>query len=162
MYRIYKRLTVLIAVLIVSALSLCAKTTVYLFIPSLGNSDVTLLIDGEEICDLNTPVGKTTNYHTFKIPCTQSKKGWVEIEFGQEGKVLLAVSMVYTNFLNLEKSTMQAETQLDLVDGETLYVEIARKGLNDCKLMLLDEKKGMKKLADKKAYELPKVEYDNE
>ena len=155
MKKISKRLTVVIAVLLTAALSLCAGTTVYLFVPA-------LLIDGEEVCDLNTPVGKTTNFHTFKIPSTQSKKGWVEIEFGQEGKVLLAVSLVYTNFLNLEKSTFQAETQLDLVDGETIYVDLARKGWNDCQLKFLDEKKGAKKLADKKAFRLPKVEYCNE
>jgi len=162
MKKISKRLTVVIAVLFTAALSLCAGTTVYLFVPAIGNMDVTLLIDGEEVCDLNTPVGKTTNFHTFKIPSTQSKKGWVEIEFGQEGKVLLAVSLVYTNFLNLEKSTFQAETQLDLVDGETIYVDLARKGWNDCQLKFLDEKKGAKKLADKKAFRLPKVEYCNE
>ena len=68
MKKISKRLTVVIAVLLTAALSLCAGTTVYLFVPALGNMDVTLLIDGEEVCDLNTPVGKTTNFNTFKIP----------------------------------------------------------------------------------------------
>ena len=95
MKKISKRLTVVIAVLLTAALSLCAGTTVYLFVPALGNMDVTLLIDGEEVCDLNTPVGKTTNFHTFKIPSTQSKKGWVEIEFGQEGKVLRRPSLIW-------------------------------------------------------------------
>ena len=139
-----------------------AKTKVILFIPKVGNTDFTLFIDGEKTAKLNTPIVKTTDYSTFKIPLKQSQPGWVEIDFANEGKVLLSVSMEYTNFMTLDKNTMQAETQIDLQDDDTIYLELGRKGLNDCKLKILDEKKGVKKLADKKLFELPKLEINNE
>ena len=64
MKKISKRLTVVIAVLLTAALSLCAGKTVYLFVPALGIMVVTLLIDGEEVCrQLN--ISKRT-LHTYR------------------------------------------------------------------------------------------------
>lgn len=139
-----------------------AQSKVYLFIPKVGNTDFTLFIDGEQMAKLNTPTAKTTDNSAFKIPLKQNMPGWVEIDFANEGKALLAVSMEYTNFMTLEKNTMQAETQLDLTDGETIYIEVARKGFSDCQIKVLDEKKANKKINDKKSYQLPKIEVNNE
>lgn len=157
-----KKFILSIVLAILSGVCASAKTTVYLFIPKVGNTDFTLYVDGQETAKLNTPTVKTTDNSAFKIPLKQNQPGWVEVEFANEGKALLAVSMVYTNFMTLEQNTMQAESQLDLQDGETIYLEIARKGWNDCKLKTLEEKKGVKKLNDKKSYALPKIEINND
>lgn len=150
------------ALALLTVICASSKTTVYLFIPKVANTDITLFIDGQQIAKLNTPVSKTTNDAIFKIPYKQQQSGWVEIEFANDEKVLLAVSMDYTNPMSLKKSTMQAESQLDLQDGETIYLEISRKGWTDCQLKILNEKKGLKKINDKKAYELPKIEINND
>lgn len=157
-----KKLILASVVALLTVVAASAKTTVYLFIPKVGNTDFTLFIDGEKMANLNTPTVKTTNNPAFKTPLKQNQPGWVELEFANEGKAVVAVRMDYTNFMSLEKSTMQAESQLDLQDGETLYIEVARKGWSDCQLKMLDQKKGQKKLGDKKAFELPKIVINND
>ncbi len=156
------KLVFVMAIILVSAISVSAKTTVYVFIPKVGNTDFTLLIDGEQKCKLNTPTIKTTDNSAFKIPLKQNQPGYIEIEFENEGKNLLSVSMEYTNSMTLEKNVMQAEIQLNLQDGETIYLDVARKGWSDVKLKELDMKKGIKKLANKKLYQLPSIVIDNE
>jgi len=157
-----KRLILATVLASVTVICASAQSKVYLFIPKVGNTDFTLFIDGEQMAKLNPPTAKTTNNSAFKIPLKQNMPGWVEIDFTNEGKVLLAVSMEYTNFMTLEKNTMQAETQIDLNDGETIFLEVARKGWNDCQIKVLDEKKENKKKNDKKSYQLPTIEVNNE
>lgn len=148
--------------ILLSTLITEAKTNVYVFVPKMGNTDISLMIDGEKKCSLNAPIVKTMNNEMFKIPMKQSQAGWVEIEFENEGKVLLSISAVYTNFMNLTKTTMQGEIQLDLQDDEPIYIDMARKGWSDMQLKVLNAKKGEKKLADKKAYEFPKLVINND
>lgn len=157
-----KRLILATLLAFVTVICASAQSKVYLFIPKVGNTDFTLFIDGEQKAKLNTPTAKTIDNSAFKIPLKQSMPGWVEIDFTNEGKVLLAVSMEYTNSMTLEKNTMQAETQIDLNNGETIFIEVARKGWNDCQIKVLDEKKATKKKNDKKSYQLPKIEVNNE
>lgn len=156
------KLAFMAVTMVISAITVSAKTTVYVFIPKVGNTDFTLFIDGKQKCKLNTPTIKTTNNSAFKIPVKQNQPGYIEIEFENEGKSLLSVSMEYTNFMTLEKNVMQAEVQLDLVDGETIYLDVARKGWSDMKFKELDTKKGSKKLENKKLYQLPTLVIDNE
>ena len=47
--------------------------------------------------------------------------------------------------------------QLDLEDGETYYIDLKGKGMNDIQLKFLDPKKALKNIEDKKWKELPEI-----
>lgn len=127
-----------------------AESTVYLFLKSLGNTDVGIAVNGKNVCDMNAAIKKTMNNEMFKVPLKLAKDCTRKLIFNKEGKVVISATLVYTNPMKNTKNTMKGETQLDLVDGETYYVEITNKGLTDVQLKIMEDKKGVKRLAQKK------------
>jgi len=127
-----------------------AESTVYLFLKSVANTDARIAVNGKDICDMNAAIKKVMNNDMFVIPMKQAKDCTRKLIFNKEGKVVISATLVYTNPMKNKTTTMKGETQLDLVDGETYYVEITNKGLTDVQLKIMEEKKGEKRLAQKK------------
>lgn len=160
-----KRINQLLIFLVVMGvvLPISAKTTVVLFTPALSNSDAYMEIDGKKVCDLNAPIFKTISMPSdYQKNFEGRQKGMMEMDFDNEGKVLVTLVCINTNCKNLKKTTLQAEKQLDLIDGETIYIELAGKGWSDMQIKTLNEKKAQKKLKDKKRYIFPAIEYHND
>lgn len=159
----FKKILIAICIL-VSVISVNAKTTVYLFVSSLMNSDLTLMIDGETQCKLNTPTIKTKSFDDFKMPLCTSQPGWIEIEFENEGKVLLAIKMVYNNptDIGLDHPNYFAEYLLNMQDQEVVYLKFGPKGWSDVFITELKKGKGKKELKKDKYFQLPKLVINNE
>lgn len=156
-----KKLFLLVAIMIAFVFSSAnAESNVYLFLKSIGNADVQVSINGKRVCNMNASIKKTMNNDMFKIPLRLSKDCTRKLIFNKEGKNVISVTMDYTNPMKETVTTMKAETQLDVADGETYYVEITNKGLTDVQLKVMDEKKGAKRLAEKKRDVLADVTVD--
>lgn len=156
-----KKLFLLVAIMIAFVFSSAnAESNVYLFLKSIGNADVQVSINGKRVCNMNAATKKTMNNDMFKIPLRLSKDCTRKLIFNKEGKNVISVTMDYTNPMKETVTTMKAETQLDVADGETYYVEITNKGLTDVQLKVMDEKKGAKRLAEKKRDVLADVTVD--
>lgn len=155
------KLFLLVAIMIAFVFSSAnAESNVYLFLKSIGNADVQVSINGKRVCNMNAATKKTMNNDMFKIPLRLSKDCTRKLIFNKEGKNVISVTMDYTNPMKETVTTMKAETQLDVADGETYYVEITNKGLTDVQLKVMDEKKGAKRLAEKKRDVLADVTVD--
>ena len=156
-----KKLFLMVAIMIAFVFSSAnAESNVYLFLKSIGNTDVQVSINGKRVCNMNAATKKTMNNDMFKIPLRLSKDCTRKLIFNKEGKNVISVTMDYTNPMKETVTTMKAETQLDVADGETYYVEITNKGLTDVQLKVMDEKKGAKRLAEKKRDVLADVTVD--
>lgn len=134
--------------------SASAESTVYVFIKSVGNTDVQILVDGKQVCDLNGPEKKRTTYG-LEIPLVLAKSCYRKLTFSSESKIVLSAKMHFVNAYNRNETDYKAEIPLDLEDGETYYVELGRKGMKDCQMKQHEEKKVKKWLKD--WVELPAV-----
>ena len=137
--------------------SASAQSTVYVFIKSSGNSEVTVKLNGEAITDLNGPVKKTIKpMPPMQIPMVMHEACYRKITLNDEGKVLLSVDLLFTAATTLAQTLMTGEAQLNLVPGSVHYVFATNKGLNDLQLKQLDEKEATKLF--KKYVELPELQ----
>ena len=131
---------------------LMAKSTVFLFIPGLVGSDVELRVDGEFISKVETPVKKHYEFDDGNWDIT--KPGWVKIEFEKSEKIILSL---YNFFETTVKKEFMAEIQLNLFEDSTDYIEYKFKGMNDFKIVRIDEKSALKKMKNKKICPLPDI-----
>lgn len=137
-----------------------AESTVYLFLKSVGNSDVKVYVNGKEVTDMNASIKKTMQPDLFQIPLKLAKDCTRKLIFNKEGKTVISVDMIYTNPMKNTTTRTKGEITLDLEDGETYYVEITNKGLTDMQLKQMDAKKGEKRKGDAKRDNLPDVTID--
>lgn len=148
----------LLLVIGVCSNSVNAESTVYLFVKTANSSDVQVFCDGNNVCDLNGPVKKTMDgAGTFKQLYKVAHPSYRKLVFNKEGKVVISVESDFTNCMNLKHTIMKGEIQLDLEDGETYYLDIKGKGLNDMQIKQIEKKKADKILSDQKWKELPTV-----
>lgn len=135
-------------------ISASAESTVYVFIKSVGNTDIQIYTDGKQVCDLNGPEKKRMTYG-LEIPLVLTESCYRKLTFPSESKIVLSATMLYVNPSNRKETNYKAEIPLDLEDGETYYVELGRKGMKDCQMKQHEEKKVKKWLKD--WVELPAV-----
>lgn len=145
--------------LCVLAIGVCAKaeSTVYLFAKNGNSIDYKVFCDGKEICDLNGPIKKTMDDSMFKIPYKIAHPCYRKLVFGGDDKIVIAVEGDFTNCMNLKHTILKCEMQLDLEDGETYYIDLKGKGMNDIQLKFLEPKKALKNIEDKKWKELSEI-----
>ena len=135
-----------------------AESVVYVFMKNANNMDVRISCDGKEICDLNGPIKKTMDGNgMFKVLYKVAHPTFRKLVFDKEGKVAITVDGDFTNAMNCKHTKMKGEIQLDLEDGETYYLDVAGKGINDIQIKIMQPKKAEKNINDKKWKELPAV-----
>lgn len=124
-----------------------------------GNSiDFQVACDGVNVCDLNGPTKKTMDgAGMFQIPYRVAHPCFRKLIFDKEGKVIISVQGDFTNCMNLTHTIIKGEIQLDLEDGETYYLDVTGKGMHDMQIKLMQEKKALKNINNKKWVELPTV-----
>ncbi len=137
-----------------------AKSTVYLFVNSIGDPEsFEILANGKQVANLKPSIKKIIKYNIVKLkrplgltnPCCQ------KIVFTKEGKLVLGADVHYINPLNLENLQFKGETQIDLVDGESYYFLITDNGLDDMRFKDVKPKKAMKDIEKNKFEMLPEV-----
>ncbi len=153
-----KNLLFIISLVLFIGINANAESTVYLFAKTANSSDLQVLCDGKNICDLNGPVKKTMDgAGMFKQLYKVAHPSYRKIIINKEGKVVISVECDFTNCMNLQHTITKGEIQLDLENGEDYYLDIKGKGLNDMEIKLLNSKKAEKILSDKKWVELPTI-----
>ena len=151
-----KKLFLLIALAVAGCLGINAESNIYVFIKSVGNSDIHILVDGKEVADINGPVKKVMQPGWgLEYPLTMLESCYRKIVVPEEGKVVVSMEGTYKNAMNGNVSNYKAEFPLDLEDGESYYLEVTNKGLSDVKFKEIKEKDALKKM--KKWVELPTV-----
>lgn len=153
-----KNLLTLLCAILLGFTYACAESTVYVFVKDCNSSTINAFVDGKKVCHLNGPIKKTMDGNgMFKKPYTVAYPTFRKLVFDKEGKVVLSVEQDFVNCMNLKHTLMKGEIQLDLEDGETYYINVKGKGINDIQLKMLEAKKAEKNLSDKKWKELPAV-----
>ncbi len=127
-----------------------AESNVYIFYPEVlsateGNStrpEATICINGDTQMPVYGKCKRTFDANTsLRRPLYYYSGGVQKCIFNSEGKVVITYTFNHINGMNLTKTPFLVEIQLDLIDGETYYVEFSRK-----KAKLLPNKKGENKL----------------
>lgn len=149
-----------IAVIMLGAVYAGAMSTIYVFNDwrgGAGRPACTLFINGVEVGSLLGEESKRINcssWNDFEIPAITYNKAVRPCIVDKEGKTVFSIEMQWTNMLNTEEVYKYAdECQLDLVDGETYYIQLKRKGLTKMQFIELKPKDG-EKLLKKNKYEL--------
>lgn len=161
LWRKSKALLVLLAISFIG-INAMAKSTVYLFTKGLMNSDVKVKINGDVVTNLNGPVKKTikSDWATkWATDCIISADCYRMINFNEEGKIIVSVEIVRTDFRDLSTKTYYGEVQITLTPESVHYLQIASKGLFDLQLKEIKEKTSQKYL--KKFVELPTYDYES-
>ena len=147
-----KKFCLLFILLIGAGLSVNAESTVNVFVRSLPNPNVTLYIEGEEVCDMNGTVEKIYSANVVKVAsCYRA------IKVKREGEVTFKVVYEYTVPTDGSKKYFEAENTLTLTDGETYNLNLSYKGLKHIELAVPKEKDVQK--WTKEWEELPTVTY---
>lgn len=138
------------------ASKLSAQSTVYIFLPKIGNHECFIYMNGEKLFEMRGPLKKTYNlgedYSTpYRIYSACQKKAI----FQEEGKIILSFKSTFTYAKNGNTTDLAAEIQLNLTPGSVHYVKITNKGLNDVKMLEIKEKEGLKLLNNKSYVKLP-------
>lgn len=127
--------------MLITCLSVSAESTICMFMKSMSNTDTEVSIDGQIVCGLNGTVKRTINPgFGLILPFETREACYRKIIINKEEKVIVSVSFVYTNASNGNKTTYKAEYPLDLEDGETYYLQVVAKGLNDTQIKEPKEK----------------------
>lgn len=135
----------LLCALFLGSFSASAESTVYVFLKSMSNTDTSVSVDGKQVCNLNGPVKRTLKPgFGLILPFETLESCYRKLVFSEEGKKIITFSVKYTNATNGNISTYKGEISLDLEDGESYYVEVTNKGLNDMQLKSVEEKKATK------------------
>lgn len=143
-----KKIFLLTSIILCFFLNSAAESTLYFFVTSLASSDAQLYIDGKEIAPMNGSIKKTMDGNgMFKIDYVVRQKCFRKLIFQNEGKVVVSVKLVFTDCMNLKKTTHMAEFPIDLENGETYYLEFKGKGFNDCQIKKVEQKKADKWLS---------------
>lgn len=123
-----------------------------------GNPTLTLSIDGKSLGSIAGSVKKTidpTWGSNIQIPFVVHKATIKKCIFNTDGKVLFRIDGSSTSITDPSSTAKYyGEVQLNLEDGQTYYIQLKAKGLTDCKLVEIPEKKGLKELSNKKKYEV--------
>lgn len=149
-----KKTMMLITVLLIAVTKVSAQSTVYVFAPTLSNSEASLLMNGNVIGSILGPLKKEISpVSPMKIPHRTYKPTYKKCTIKEEGKVLFAAYIKFTNGINLNVSEHTAEIQLNLSEGSVHYIRVSPKGLNNIQFKEISEKDAKKYF--KKNYELP-------
>lgn len=153
-----KKLAIIFFFLFAIALLGSAESNVYVFLKSVGNSDVYISLNGEKLCDLNGSIkkemgGSSVIQHELLI----SNDCFRKIEIEGEGNIKLSVSMEYANPMAGTEKNFLSDVSFEVENGKNYYFEVANKGLSDIILKEMSEKNAVKKI--KKWEELPSVNY---
>lgn len=132
-----------------------ADSTVYLFVPSVGNMyNGTLEINGDVVIPFQGSVKKEVKapgWYPMKFYNAYKKK----LTFKQEGKIVLRFTS--DKFDAKTGTTAQkywmAEIQFNLSEGSVHYAKLAPKGFSNCQFKIITEKEAEKMIKDNKKYE---------
>jgi len=152
----------IIMVMSFSGFSANAESTVYVFCKSLANSDASLSINGEDVCDLNGPVKKTIKadrWNELQRDYIVNDNCYRKITINSEGKVIISATVDFTNSKNLKQSRSLCEIQLNLTPGSVHYIQLTNKGWTDVQFKELNEKSANKLF--KKYTELSEITHEN-
>lgn len=153
-----KRIFFMMLMCITVAMGMQAESTVYVFLKSMSSTDTHVAIDGKTICDLNGPIKRTIKPTANLIyPFHTLEACFRKIKVSGEGKIIIAATMDYKNCTNGNVTTYKGEYPLDIEDGETYYLQLTSKGLNDIQIKEPKEKDALKWI--NKWTELPSVAY---
>lgn len=145
-----------VAISFFSTTKICAESTVYIFMKSVGNTTTSMSLNGKEVFDMTGPIKKTISPSgDMRLPFHQYAACKKKCTLKNEGKILLSCDCKNTNILNEKVTNFAAEIQLNLTENSVHYIMITNKGLNDVQIIELDEKKANKLLKDKKYIDLP-------
>ncbi|MDE6009321.1 MAG: hypothetical protein K2G90_08955 [Muribaculaceae bacterium] len=135
-----------------------AESNVYVFLKSVGNSDVNISLNGEKLCDLNGSIKKEMGASSvIQHELLISNDCFRKIEIEGEGKIRLSLSMEYANPMAGTEKTFSSDVSFEVENGKSYYFEVTNKGLSDIILKEMSEKNAVKKI--KKWEELPSVKY---
>lgn len=139
--------------LFLGVMSVSAQSTVYFFVPSIGNCECALKMNGDSIAQLRGPYKKTINNSVFKVPYVVYDDAYKKCTFKEEGKVIFVVDYRYQIPSTLETKQLLAEIQINLSEGSVHYIRMAPKGMYNMQLKEITEKDAQKYF--KKSAELP-------
>lgn len=155
MKRIYTILLV-IAISFFSTAKICAESIVYIFMKSIGSTTTLMSLNGKEVFDMTGPIKRTISPSgNMRLPFYQYAACKKKCTLKEEGKVLFSIECKHTNITNEKVTKFAAEIQLNLTENSVHYIMITNKGINDCQIIELNEKKASKLLKDKKYINLP-------
>lgn len=148
-----------IALMLCSAITANAQSTVYLFMRSTNcfgtGGYAQIYLNGYEAFSMRGPLKKVMgNVANPSFPAMFYKPTKRKCTLKEEGKVVLAIDYLFVTGFGKE-SHLTAELQLNLTEGSVHYVKIDYKGLNDIQFKVLSEKEAAKAMKDKKYVELP-------
>lgn len=135
------------------ALSISAQSTVYFFVPTTGNNECALKMNGDSIFQLRGPYKKTLNNSVFKVPYVIYDDAYKKCVFKEEGKVLFVADYRYQNPSTLETQQVLSEIQVNLSEGSVHYIRLSPKGMYNMQFKEITEKDAQKYF--KKSSELP-------
>ncbi len=147
--------TLFVIAAIASFLGVKAESTVYIFLRKLPNTVVNVKINGKKAFDMQGKYLKEQNVAGFKVPLTHRSACMKECVVKKDQKLIMGVELEYVIPTSGEVTHYLSEMQLNLLDGDTYFIDIAPKGMTDFQLKMLDEKKGLKLLNSSKYEKLP-------
>lgn len=150
-----KNIVLAVLMLAIGSQNLKAQSTVYFFVRSSANSEITLKKNGQDLFEMRGNLKKTIKPTSpMKLPLYNYFPAFRKCEFKDEGKVLFGVENKYTNCVTEEVTTMAGEIQINLSEGSIHYLYITSKGLNDIQFKEITEKEALKMMKEKKRTKL--------
>lgn len=131
-----------------------AESTVYLFFDEIVNTETSISINGNKVCDLTGTVTKVKETKGIAYPLEYHGACFRKISVTIDGKALLKANCDYFNPVNGDHKDIVLEYPIDFSDGATYYLKICRKGLTGMQIKDAKEKDAQKwmqkweKLAD--------------
>ncbi len=110
-----------------------AESNVYVFVKGMYNCDITIAVNGTEVCDLNGSVAKTMDVYGGGT-MTKRESCYRKIVVNGEGKIVLTGTMLYTVPTTGNVNPYKGEISLDIEDGETYYLQLTSKGIHDMQI----------------------------
>ena len=96
---------------------------------------------GKTVCDLNGSIKRTIQpCANLRYPFHTLESCYRKITVNGEGKIIVSATMDYKNCTNGNITTYKGEYPLEIEDGETYYLQLTSKGLNDMQIKEPKEK----------------------
>ncbi|MBQ8366517.1 MAG: hypothetical protein IJX40_02155 [Alistipes sp.] len=144
--KLYQKMMLAIAAILFTSTLVSAQSTVYVILSEVTNTECQISINGEPCFEMCGSIKKiydsippyTVSDTVVKHPCV------TKCTINEEGKVLFAADLDFTNVGNGDVYKYAAETQLNLVDGATYYIKILPKISNDFVIEVITQKEAEK------------------
>lgn len=143
----YNKYFISLITIIFSILVAKGEKTLNIFIPSMFNSEIRIVVNGHDKGILKLPTKSKKSFNDWKTDLISYKESVVPVVIAAEGPVNILVEMKYLNPTNGEESKFSDERTFTIDDGDDLFCEVKSTGVfGGLKIKEQDRKKGVKKL----------------